>query len=235
MLSRKIKILILMVCLSLSGYVHASPSFSVDTKFGFSAFNAEGLNKITEGLDAGYGTSFGHIRMPLAIGGGFSFGFSRSAIGLEAGYEFANRSSFSTIYNITESIKYSAFPLGVRYSYRFYKTQRWSFMGTLSTGIMWTWFSMNTRPDVTGVNSAYESGATAWYLSPAFEVLYSITDNIGVSALLGGRYANTSKFKYNSADSRHNNGDFVTFSDGSNLTMNVSGLKFSLGITLTWS
>ena len=180
---KRIKLLLLPLCLLLSGHAHASPSFSLDIRTGFSVFDAKGLNKITEGLDTGYGTSFGHIRMPVAIGGGFSFGISRSIIGLEMGYEFANRSSFSAIYNITESIKYSAFPLGVRYSYRFYKTQKWSFMGAVSTGIMWVWFSMNIRPDVTGVNSAFESGASAWYLSPSFEVLYSITDNIGINAL----------------------------------------------------
>ncbi|MCX6112988.1 MAG: hypothetical protein NTY22_06900 [Proteobacteria bacterium] len=232
---RRITLLLLFLSILIPGYVYSSTSFSTDFRMGFSVLNSEGLNKITEGLDAGYGTTFGHIRVPLALSGGLSIGFSRSKIGLELGYEFANRSSYSSIYAVSENIKYSTFPLGIKYSYNFYARGKWSLWGNLSTGIMWVWFSMNTQPSVVVGNSSFETGASAWYLSPSVEMVYSMTKNIGFSALLGGRYADTSKFKYNASDNRHANGDFVTFSDGSNLTMNISGLKFLIGIILSWS
>ncbi len=228
------KILFLLSIFVSLSHAYAKPSYSINYDMGFSAFNAEGLNKITEGLDSGYGTSFGHIRVPLALSGGFSLSFSRSVVALELGYEFANRDSYSSIYNITENIKYSALPLGIKYSYRFYDKGKWRFLGSLSTGVMWVWFSMNNQPSLITGSTSFETGASAWYISPSVEAIYYITRNVGFNAMLGARYASTSKFKYTSADSRHNNGDYVTFSDGSNLTMNISGLKFLIGIILSW-
>jgi len=235
LIRRNAALLLLLLVFFISGYACPSTSFSSDIKMGFSVFNSGGLNKITEGLDAGYATSFGHIRVPLALSGGISLGFSRSKIGFELGYEFSNNDSFSSVYMVSEHVKYSAFPLGIKYSYNFYSKGKWSLWGNVSTGLIWTWLSMSTQPSVIGSDSSFESGALAWYFSPSFEAVYSMTKNIGFSALLGARYANTSNFRYNASDSRHNNGDFVVFSDGSNLTMNISGLKFLIGIILSWS
>ncbi|MEI6092732.1 MAG: hypothetical protein WCQ47_03510 [bacterium] len=229
------KIFLSLVLFLLSNKLCSSPSISTDLSFCFNFINSSGLNKITEGLDAGYGTSFGRIKFPMSLLGSFSLGFNRAKIGIEFGYEFANSNSYSSTYNITENLSYSAFPIGVRYSYMLVGKEKWSLWSRVSTGIMLTNFSMNTQPSVSALSSSYSSEAIAWYFSPAFDCIYLATKNIGFITTLSARYANTSNFSYNTLDGRHNRGDYVVFSDGSNLTMNVSGLKFSLGIILSWS
>lgn len=229
------KIFLLFLLFFLSNELCPSPSISTGLDFGFNLINSSGLNKISEGLDEGYGTSFGRIRCPMTLMGSLSVGFGRSKIGIEFGYEFANSDSYSSIYSVTESLKYSALPVGVRYSYKIIDGSKWSLWSRISTGMMLTSFSMGTQPSVKTLDLAYESEAMAWYLSPALECIYTATENIGFSMMFGARYANTSQFRYNISDDRHDSGDYVVFSDGSNLTMNISGLKFSLGIILSWS
>lgn len=202
---------------------------------GFAYINSRSLNAVTQGINAGYGTDFANIHVPMLLNFSLMVDLGRSSIGLESGYEFANRGAYSAIYNFVEKINYSAVPFGLKYQYKIYKNRRWLFSAEASTGLMFLNFNMSNSPSITGNDVSFNSSAKAWYFTSGLASTYFITDVIGVNASLSFRYAKTSIFRYSADDGRHNSGDEVRFSDGSSLTINLLGLQFLLGLVLNWS
>jgi hypothetical protein len=202
---------------------------------GFTYMNSKSLNTVTQGLNAGYGTDFGNIHIPMLLNFALMVDIGRSSIGIESAYEFANRGAYSAIYNFVENISYSAIPFGLKYQYEIHKNRRWLFTVDASTGIMFVSFNMGNTPSITGNDVSFNSSAKAWYFTSGLGSTYFITDLIGVNASLNFRYAQTSAFRYSADDGRHNSGDEVRFSDGSGLTINLLGLQFLLGLVLNWS
>jgi hypothetical protein len=209
--------------------------FKLDVKTGFSYINSKDLNTITQGFNAGYGTDFGNIHMPVVLNFALMMELGRSAIGLETAYEFANRDSYSSIYNFVERINFSAVPFGIKYQYKFYKDNRFFLTADASTGVMFLKFKTSNSPSIMGSDVSFNSYANSWYFCAGLGSTYFINNLIGINASLNFRYATSSVFKYSSDNSRYNSGDEVRFSDGSSLTINLFGLQFLLGIVLNWS
>ena len=67
------------------------------------------------------------------------------------------------------------------------------------------------------------------------DFLVRISSKISMSSSLYYRYASTPDFTYSGDTLRHNNGETVTFSNGDTLTMDLSGIRFLVGIIFEWS
>jgi len=212
----------------------AEVSYFSEANFGATIINSNGLNKITEGLDAGYVTSLGKIHTPMSFSGIIGIGFGRSKIGAEGIYEFASKSSYSSIYDVTEKLDYSMSSIGFKYQYEFFRSERWGMFSSCSVGILFPNLSLSTDPHIDETDP-YTMSATGFSISPGVDFLYKATSHFGVITSLSFRYATTSGFSYSNTTTRHNAGDNVTFADGSILTLNLSGLKFLIGIMFNWS
>ena len=230
-------LLVLFLILSYSQNVGSSELHGLKINFntGFSYINSKDLNTVTQGMNAGYGTDFKNIHMPMLLNFAMMLDIGRSSIGIESGYEFANRSSYSTIYNFVETINYSGVPFGLKYQYELYKAKHLAIIIDAATGIMFLGFNMNNKPSIAGDEINFNSYAKAWYLTSGIGSTYYINDVVGINASFKFRYSKSSDFRYSSDDGRHNSGDEVRFSDGSHLTMNLLGLQFLLGLVLNWS
>jgi len=215
-------------------YLSANVFYFSEAGFGVSLINSNGLNKITEGLNAGYGTSLSKIRDPLNFSGVIGVGFGRSKLGVEGVYEFASKSSYSSIYDVTEALGYSMETVGAKYQYEFFRSDRWSIFSSCSVGILFSSLSLSTDPYVVEA-APYTMSGTGFSISPAVDFLYKATRRFGVVTSLSFRYAATGSFSYSDTTNRHSAGDNVVFADGTGLTLNVSGLKFLVGITFNWS
>ena len=226
------KITVAVVSLLISNSVFAF-NYNVYTGFGFSYINSKGLNKITDGLDQGYVTSFGKIHFPLNFEGVFAFGFDRSKVGLGLGYEFTSRNSSSDVYSITQSVNYKSIPVFAMYRYTYFKTLKWEISSGASVGIVYSKLSMRTSPSVQE-NETFGMKSWGYTLCGDTDVSYALSENVRLFSSLGLRYAKTGSFSYSSDTSKHSKGEKVLFSDGSNLTLNLSGLKFLVGIMLNW-
>lgn len=215
-----------------------SSAYAVDygyyAGFGVSYINSKGLNMITEGLDQGYVTSFGKIRMPLNFEGGVYLGFDRSKVGLGTGYEFTSRDSYSEVYAVTETVSYRTIPIFAQYRYMFYKGSRWEIGSGGTLGIFNSKISMKNQPSVQD-NETYGMSAWGFLISADTDVLFALSRNVSLFSTLGFRYGKSASFSYTADTSKHSKGEKVVFSDGSNLTLNLTGLKFLIGIMLSWS
>ncbi len=202
--------------------------------FGVSYINSRGLNMITEGLDQGYVTSFGKINFPLNFEGAAFIGFDNSRIGLGTGYEFTSRDSYSETYGITETVSYRTIPIFAQYRYTYYKSSGWELASGGSIGIFNSKISMKNQPSVQN-NETFGMGAWGFSFTVDTDLSYHLSKNVSLFSTLGFRYAKSASFSYTSDTSNHSKGEKVLFSDGSNLTLNLSGLKFLIGIMLSWS
>ncbi len=202
--------------------------------FGFSYINSKGLNKITEGLDQGYVTSLGKIRFPLNFEGAFALNFDKSKVGLGAGYEFTSRDSYSSVYGITETVSYKSIPIFLQYRYVFFKKLKWEIASGANAGVVYSSLSMNTQPSVQS-NETFGMKAWGCVFSADTDFSYALSKNVRIFNSVGFRFSKTGSFSYSSDTSKHSKGEKVLFSDGSNLTLNLSGLKFLIGIALKWS
>ena len=232
-LRNKISFLVLLFAspfLSASENVKYAPEIKIGTVF----INSGGLNKITEGLNTAYGTSFSKIRNPVAISGGFYVEFFRSRVGVELGYEYANRSSYSSLYGVTEYVDYRAIPFSLNYQYSFFNSGRFDLLAGVYVGFMNVSLSMSTSPAIVE-DQPYKMVSTAFMLGTGLDLLIRVSKRIRLSSSLYYRYVSAPQFNYSGDTLRHNNGDTVAFSNGDTLTMNLSGIKFLLGIIFEWS
>lgn len=202
--------------------------------FGTSYINSKGLNKITEGMDQGYVTSFGKIRFPLNFEGAAVFGFGRSKVGLGLGYEFASRSSYSELYSITETVSYRTTPVFVLYRYAFFKRGAWEIASGGNVGMLYSKVSMQTQPSVQD-NETFNMKAWGYTFGAETDFSYAVANNVRLFSSVELRYSKTGSFSYSADTSKHSKGEKVLFSDSSTLTLNLSGLKFLVGIMLSWS
>ena len=230
----KFKISLILLLLSSSLYSNENVKYISQVKMGFAFINSAGLNKITEGLNTSYGTSFGKIRVPADISGAFYIGLYRSRVGVELGYEYANRSSTSSLYGIDETVNYSAVPVSLNYQYSLLDTGRFELLAGAFIGFMNVSLSMSTDPMIVE-EQAYKMVATAPMWGCGLDLNTRISKYFKFSSSLYYRNASTEEFLYSGVSLRHNNGDKVRFSDGSALTMDLSGIKFLLGIIFEWS
>jgi len=230
------KIRIFFALLFISSVLSASETvkYAPELKIGTVFINSGGLNKITQGLNTTYGTSFSRIKTPVTLLGGFYVEFFRSRVGVELGYEYANRSSSSSLYGVTESIKYMGVPFSLNYQYSFFRSGRFDLLAGAYLGFMNVRFSMSTSPEIVE-SEPYQMTSTAFMFGSGLELLTRLSNRIRFSSSLYYRYASASRFYYAGDTMRHNNGDTVTFSDGSALTINLSGIKFLLGLIFEWS
>lgn len=216
--------------LSASETVKYAPEFKIGTVF----IDSAGLNKITEGLNTSYGTGFSKIRMPGTFSGGFYVEFFRSRVGVELGYEYADRSSSSSLYGVTESVNYRAIPFSLNYQYSFFNSGRFNLLAGVYVGFMNVSLSMSTSPTIVE-SQPYNMTSTAFMLGTGLDFLVRVSKRLRLSSSLYYRYASTNEFQYSGDTLRHNNGDTVVFSNGDTLTMNLSGIKFLIGIIFEWS
>ena len=217
-------------CLSASENVKYAPEIKIGTVF----MNSGGLNNVTEGLNTSYGASIDKIRTPLSFYGAFYVEFFRSRVGVELGYEYANRSSFSSLYGVTENVNYSAIPVSLNYQYSFFNSGRFNLLAGVYVGAINVSLSMSNFPAVVEVQP-YKMISTAFMMGTGLDFLVRVSGRIRVSSSLYYRYASAPAFHYSGDTLRHNNGDTVAFSNGDTLTMNLSGIKFLLGIIFEWS
>jgi len=215
-------------------YASDSVKYAPELKFGTAIINSGGLNKITQGMNSSYGTDFGNIRMPFVFSGAFYIEIFNSRIGAELGYEFANSSSYSSLYDITESISYKAIPVSLNYQYAFFNKSRYSLLAGAYIGFMNVSLSMSTNPTIVETQP-YSMVSTAFMFGSGLEFLTRISGRMRVSSSLYYRYASTPGFTYSGDTLRHNNGESVVLSNGEPLTMNLSGIRFLVGIILEWS
>ncbi len=202
--------------------------------FGLSYINSKGLNKVTEGLDSGYVTSFGKINFPLNFEGDFFIGFGNSSLGLGLGYEFTSRNSYSDVYKITQDLSYKSIPIFLKYRYLYFENNRFSMALGGSAGILYSKLSMSTRPSPQD-SDVYGMKAWGAVITAENNFYYAVSNNIRFFSTVGLRYAKTGSFSYTSDTANHSSGEKVQFSDGSNLTLNLTGLKFLIGIMMNWS
>jgi hypothetical protein len=217
-------------------FLHASESvkYATELKLGTTFINSGGLNKITQGTNSVYGTDFSNVRMPLVFSGTFYLEFFNSRIGAEIGYEYVNKFSYSSLYDITESIYYGAIPVSLNYQYRFLNRGRYSLLAGTYIGFMNVTMSMSTDPAIVEQQS-YNMVSTAFMLGTGLDFLTRISTHFRLSSSLYYRYASTQGFTYSGDTLRHNNGEKVLLSNGEALTMNLSGIRFLIGIILEWS
>lgn len=231
-----LKIKIFFVILFFPLFLQASENvkYAPEFKFGMTFINSAGLNKLTQGMNTTYGTEFSNIRVPLAFSGAFYVEFFRSRFGVELGYEFANKSSYSSLYDITESINYSAVPISFNYQYAFFKSGRYSLLAGVYMGVMNVNLSMSTDPTIIE-EQPYQMASTAFMFGTGLDFLVRISKRFKISSSLYYRYASTTILTYSEDTLRHNNGETVLFSNGETLTLNLSGIRFLVGIILEWS
>lgn len=232
-ISKKIFFLVLLFTSTLL-FASENVKYAPEIKIGAVFINSAGLNKITEGLNTTYGTSFSKIRTPVAFSGGFYVEFFRSRVGVELGYEYANRSSASSLYGVTEYVDYKAIPVSLNYQYSFFNSGRFNLLAGIYVGFMNVSLSMSTSPVIVE-NTPYKMVSTAFMLGTGLDLLVRVSNRIRLSSSLYYRYASTSAFSYSGDTLRHSNGETVVFSNGDTLTMNLSGIKFLVGIVFEWS
>ncbi len=222
--------------LLLSSFLSASDNvkYASEIKIGALFINSSGLNKLTEGMNTSYGTDFNKLRVPVAFSGSFYIEFFRSRVGVELGYEYANRSSYSSLYEITEYIDYRSVPISLNYRYAFFRAGRLELLAGVNIGFMNVLLSMSNSPEI-AETQPYRMGATAFMLGAGLDLYTRLFDSIKLSTSIYYRYASAPAFYYLEGTLRHNNGDTVRFSNGDALTMDLSGIKFSIGIIFEWS
>jgi len=230
----KVKIFLFAFLLPVSLFAAANVKYAPEFNFGSTFIDSAGLNKITQGMNTSYGTDFSNIRTPLVFSGAFYVEFFRSRVGAEIGYEYANRSSSSSLYGITESIGYRAIPISLNYQYGFFNSGRYSLLAGTYIGFMNVTLSMSTDPLIVE-KQPYNMVSTAFMLGTGLEFLVRMSSKVCLSSSLYYRYASTPEFTYSGDTLRHNNGEKVVLSNGDPLTMNLSGIRFLVGIILEWS
>ena len=233
-MSTKIKIFFIILLFPLFLFASENVKYAPEFKLGTAFINSGGLNKLTQGMNTSYSTDFSNIRMPLVFCGAFYVEFFHSRVGVELGYEYANKTSYSSLYDITESINYSSVPISLNYQYRFLNRGRYSLLAGTYIGFMNISLSMSTNPTIVE-NSAYDMVSTSFMFGTGLDFLVRVSDKIRLSSSLYYRYASAPGFTYSGDTARHNNGEAVLLSNGEPLTMNLSGIRFLMGIILEWS
>jgi hypothetical protein len=198
---------------------------------GFSLINSKSLNKITEGFNAGYGTSFGDIRIPLFLSCGMGINYNNWKFFISYAYGFSRKSSLSSLYEFTERINLTLMPVDVGIGYVFWNNESMELFSTFRLGFLYSSLSLATVPS----SSDYESSGSRAYgflTSPGLSFLYKASPKVHIVADFGFQYLKTGRFIYTSDTENHERGTPVSFADGSYLTLNVLGIKFLVGVQL---
>lgn len=215
--------------------VNLSSDYYTDASFDIDIINSKGLNRITEGFNKGYLTDFKKMKLikGFSVNLGYDF-YEKYFISLGSGYNFTSSKSYSSFYDVNQSIKYHDLPINLNLKYMFYKLGNFSFLGNLGLSTFFSKLTLATTPYVDSENTNYQMKAWGYSVKPGLEVLYKVDEAFSITAGLFYRYAKTAKYKYSKDMNDHPKGEIVTFMDGSSLTLNVSSVKFSVGILYYW-
>jgi hypothetical protein len=207
----------------------AKTSAYVDVAGDFSYCDSKGLNRLTDGFNSGYGTSFSPIHVPLGINMEIGVRTENMEYGFVFGFNYASRSSLSSIYSYTQDIRLGLMPLGISVKYFWYSASRFFVSSGLSAtayrASLSTYSSPNPLKEGDIGMRAWGGAATAF-----INLDYEVTRKTFLTSSLGFRYSRTANLKYTTNNGGHNEGDYVLFNDGTNLTLNLSGLNFLVGL-----
>jgi hypothetical protein len=215
--------------------LNLNANYSTDLSFDLDFINSKGLNRITDGFNKGYLTNFKKIKIIKGFRINFAYNFYENyIISLGSGYDFTSSKSYSNFYDVSQSVKYYDIPINMNFKYIFYKLKNFSFLASLGFGTFFSKLILATTPYVDSDNTNYKMNAWGYSVKPGLEFVYNINKSIFIFTGIFYRYTKTAKYKYSKDINNHKKGEIVTFMDGSSLTLNLSSVKFSLGILYYW-
>lgn len=202
--------------------------------FGFDFINSKALNQITESFNREYLTQFSRVKVVYDINIGLNyFVINNISLGLYSGYLFKNSTSSSETYDFSQSIKYSGIPFGLATKYYFLNKYNIDFFVSLNLGLIYSKLSLSTSKSGLEGLDIYTANAWGFDLFPNLGLEYEVYEYLKFTTSFGYSYHKTAKFKYGSSE-RYEKGSLVKFNDGSNLTLNLSSVKFLIGVILLW-
>jgi len=215
--------------------------FSSTIHAGLSYINSKSLNIITQGFNEKYGTDFTNINLPYSFAISVDYKYERLGFGLSGGYEFSSKQSTSDFVEvdgtrIQQTLKFSSIPSSLYMTYDFVSNYVFKMSVLLGGGYTYNLLYLKNSPQVDQTTEQANSMYAPGYLVNTglrFELRNS--GNVSFLCTTLFDYSKTSNFKYRADSAEHVKGDQVLFEDGSALTLNLTGLKFLLGIKFIWS
>ncbi|MBN1114526.1 MAG: hypothetical protein JXA66_04235 [Oligoflexia bacterium] len=191
------------------------------------------MNRITGGFNPEYAMNFSHMHLPYIAFAGIGIDRVRWSLGINFSFEYNIKASVSELFGFTEKIRLINLPLFFKFRYLLWKTGCLFFYSNAGFGYFFSrlYLEADPAPDESGAYFIYSNGVVAF---TGLTAEYPLTKSLLLWFATDFWYAGSAAYRYGNEGVQYDKNEIVMFADGTDLTLNLTGLKFILGIKFKW-